>query len=128
LGLRLVERQPQACGFGDSIAQFSVLDARKLLVECARQGRFAYGRLESGDGARGRLDLANAEANRIDVNADGFQPHHDLAHEQRQLLGPTGRRDVHRQLAAALGAWLGARRDALADHAPPLLAIDRGAG
>jgi hypothetical protein len=31
---------------------------------------------------------------------------------------------VHRELAAALRARLGTRRDALADYAPPLLAID----
>ncbi|HEY5373677.1 MAG TPA: hypothetical protein VIK01_08310 [Polyangiaceae bacterium] len=80
--LRFVEREPQACGFGDSVAQFGVGDAGELLIEGRRQGRFAHGRLERGGVARRRLDLPNAEADGIDVNAHGLQSHCDLAYEQ----------------------------------------------
>jgi hypothetical protein len=124
---RLIKRQPQPCGFGDGVAQLSVSDARKLLTESDWQGCLARRRLPGTGVARGWLDFPNAEADRVDVDAHGFQPDHDLAHEQRQLLRPTGGRDVHQKLATALGSRLGARGDTLADDATPLLAIDRGA-
>jgi len=71
-------------------------------------------------------DLFDAKAYRVDVHPGSFEPNHDFVHEQGQFLGPARGRDVHRQLSAALGARLGSRSDALADHPAPLFAIDGG--
>jgi hypothetical protein len=59
------------------------------------------------------------------VDPGSFEPNYDFVHEQGELLSPARRRGVYRQLTAALGSRLGARRDPFTDDLPPLLAIDR---
>ena len=68
------------------------------------------------------------EAHGIDRDAGCFESRYNLIDQQRQLLCPAGRCDVHRELTPALRTGFGARGDAFADDAPPLLAIDHRAG
>jgi hypothetical protein len=121
---RLVQGQPKCGCFANRVAQLGILDALELVGEGAGQDGLAVSGLSGRRIARLRGDLFDAEAHRVDVDPGRLESNHDLVHEQRQFLRPARGGDVNGQLTAALRARLGARRDALTDDLPPLLAID----
>jgi len=110
--------------------------AAELLVgDVADRARHLLGQARGLDGAAGLAtldrplrppDLADAKAERADLEAEPREPREDVAGQERQLAGPGAGRDAHEQLPVVGQAHrLGARRDATAHHLRPLARGER---
>jgi hypothetical protein len=71
-----------------------------------------------------RLDLAHAEAKAPNVEPAARKSLENRRRQERKLLGPHGRRDVHRKNAVADLPWAGALGDAWTHCPRPTIAID----